>query len=484
MTERLTWLSLVLFAAAARIYDVGSRAYHHDEGQIGFYAWTLLEQGGYRYDPLLHGPFIYYSTAFAELIGGTGDAVPRMVPVVMGTLLVALPYALREVIGRTPALIAGGLFAFGPTALYYARFAREDMTVAALTLGILVVALRPPTRATLPLLAGLLALSFTTKESTYLTVAMLAPPAVLWLRRTRFPADQWFLAAAVFASLYVTLFSSLYSNLGGIWDGIYGGPKYWSEQHGVNRGGEPWYFYAVLLAAIEPLLLVLGIAGAVHGIRTRDRRLMFLAYFAGASFAAYSIAGERFAWLAVHPIVPLTILAGVGALKVWRPVVVVLALYAVAATWSANARGPTDPRELLVTTQSAPDVAAVARYLRGLPGGLTIEVDATDGGGHPWAWYLKERPGVSYPRMTDDRFSPSGAALIASVAAPEPEGYLACRFRFRVFWGRDYGPLSPASFARYVAKREPWSPTGELMQTLYLRDGSRCPPGTRLGLRP
>ena len=60
----------------------------------------------------------------------------------MGTLMVPLPYLLREQIGRVGAFAAALLLAFGPTYLYFSRFAREDIYIASITLALLVVVFR------------------------------------------------------------------------------------------------------------------------------------------------------------------------------------------------------------------------------------------------------------------------------------------------------------------------------------------------------
>ena len=44
----------------------------------------------------------------------------------MGLTMVALPFGLRRQLGHGAALAAGALLAFGPTYLYFSRFARED----------------------------------------------------------------------------------------------------------------------------------------------------------------------------------------------------------------------------------------------------------------------------------------------------------------------------------------------------------------------
>src|SRR5262249_51448341 len=62
--EQLSWFALVGIAFAMRIWDVGKRAMHHDESMHAFYSLQLLKGGGYKYDPMLHGPFQFHGDAF------------------------------------------------------------------------------------------------------------------------------------------------------------------------------------------------------------------------------------------------------------------------------------------------------------------------------------------------------------------------------------------------------------------------------------
>src|SRR3954454_10208834 len=91
----------------------------------------------------------------------------------MGTLMAPLPALLRDELGRVGAFAAAVALAFGPSFLYFSRFAREDIYVACITLALLVAVFRSLARPgpRLPAVIGaLLALSFGTKETTFITV--------------------------------------------------------------------------------------------------------------------------------------------------------------------------------------------------------------------------------------------------------------------------------------------------------------------------
>lgn len=60
----------------------------------------------------------------------------------------------------------------------------------------------------------------------------------LWWRRRRF-----LIAAAVFYTIFVVLYTSIFTNLGGFASGMIGSLGYWLEQHDVQRGSQPTFYY-------------------------------------------------------------------------------------------------------------------------------------------------------------------------------------------------------------------------------------------------
>ncbi|MFQ5880221.1 MAG: flippase activity-associated protein Agl23, partial [Dehalococcoidia bacterium] len=187
---RLTWevvayASFVIIGAGMRFWDLGSRALHHDESLHGFYAYGIFQGNGYEHSPLLHGPFQFFGTALTFfLAGGASDYTVRIFPALFGVALILLPLFFRDRLGLLGALFASGLIAFSPTLLYFSRFARNDIYVAVFTLGIVISLWRYlDERKPLYLYAGagLLGLSFATKENTFISVAILLIFLNIWL---------------------------------------------------------------------------------------------------------------------------------------------------------------------------------------------------------------------------------------------------------------------------------------------------------------
>ncbi|MGQ9572852.1 MAG: flippase activity-associated protein Agl23 [Dehalococcoidia bacterium] len=505
---RLDWeLALyVLFIAVGaglRFWDLGARAFHHDESLHAQYSWYLFDRGDYDHNPMMHGPFQFFGTALAYVFFGVSDYTARILPALAGTALIGLPFLLRNHLGRSGALAAAGLIAFSPTLLYFSRFARNDIYIGLWTLGLVICLWRyieEGRHRWLYIAAGLLALSFATKEVTFLHAAIFIAFLDLWMaqilaarirerhnldpvaapflflalvpfawvivalwpflsegRRQRIGLGErpraadfllilgtlslpqfaaaiqvplealgmkeddwsrhlftinlgplseaekvtreelvgfltvvillastavvglrwnwrsWLIVAAIFYLIFGLLYSTFLTNPDGFGSGIWNSLDYWLEQQGERRGGQPFYYYLVLLPAYEflPLLFAFAIAGialakAAFGPNTPEghwARIIFsiagslaiLALAAGAggmrttgmvlgllalallvfslrvspflrfltfwmimSLFAHSVAGEKMPWLNVHLALPVAILAAYTLGQLWE----------------------------------------------------------------------------------------------------------------------------------------------------------------------
>ncbi|MCJ7510552.1 MAG: TIGR03663 family protein [Dehalococcoidia bacterium] len=189
---RLSWeLAIyILFigvGAGLRFWDLGARAYHHDESLHAQYAFYLFRDGTYHHDPMMHGPFQFFGIAFTFVLFGVSNYTARILPALVGTALIGAPFFLRRQLGRSGALAAAGLIAFSPTLLYFSRFARGDIHIALWTLGLAICLWRyieEGRHRYLYIAAGLLALSFATKEVTFLNAAIFIAFLDLWIAQT------------------------------------------------------------------------------------------------------------------------------------------------------------------------------------------------------------------------------------------------------------------------------------------------------------
>jgi len=472
--QLLLWLpfwGVILLGAILRFWGLGDKPLHHDESLHAYYSLQLMHNienwagcfsptaSCYQYNPLLHGPFQFHAIALvykiSQLLGapdsGVNTTTVRIAAATLGTVIVGLPYFLRDYLGKIGAWIACFLLAVSPSMVYFSRFAREDIYMACFTLLLVVGTARYVRDRKLRwilLAAAGFALSYATKEATFLTVAVfgsffgallawelglkwslrarvssstplatylpktwapatvfvyfliLAPIAKFlfaWMKSTSIyitnpkntpladlyvqglkektvalvpwlgiilgvfvliilaremfgkapspgkrnflarridPTKQplldtiftmswthWFFALLLGWTIFLVLFTVLFTNIrGGIGDGIWQGLYYWLQQQQVARGGQPWYYYLMLIPLYEQIGVVFGIVGIIRCLVQPTRFRLFLVYWCIGNVVIYSWAAEKMPWLMIHMTMPLMVLASIGL----EPVVVTL----------------------------------------------------------------------------------------------------------------------------------------------------------------
>jgi len=518
---------IILLGAILRFWGLGDKPLHHDESLHAYFSLQLMHNlelwatcfnpppgyACYQYDPLLHGPFQFHIIALvyklSQWLGvydhGVNTFTVRIPAAVLGTVIVGLPYFLRDYLGKYGALIASFLLAVSPSMVYFSRFAREDIYMACFTL-LMVVAVaryvRDRKMRWLVLAAAAFALSYATKEATFLSIAVFgsfmggliawelgsrwrlpwksnadlpasallprtATPLFLlayfiiavlaakflfaWMKTTsiyitnhqklsdiyvqglkdktvmivpylgiilgvfvlsiliremlgKFPLQRrrglvayvdpkkqplldtiltmpwthWFFAVLCAWMIFLVLFTVVFTNIrGGIGDGIWAGIYYWLEQQQVARGGQPWYYYFLLIPLYEQIGVVFGLVGLVRCLVQPTRFRLFIAYWFVGNVALYSWAAEKMPWLMIHMTMPMMLLAAVGL----EPIVMTLvnlvrhrlASRAVVKEAKGMANGQHEltplpqPRRVGAFTGSAAIVAALLALLLLLP---------------------------------------------------------------------------------------------------------------------
>jgi len=141
------------------------------------------------------------------------------------------------------------------------------------------------------------------------------------------PWVHWFIAFVVgwllFAALFwivpgahcATIGDCFNTGVGkGIWQGLY----YWIQQQHVARGGQPQYYYFLLIPLYEQLVCVFGLAGVAYALARPTRFRLFLVWWFVGSLGLYTWAGEKMPWLSIHILLPLFLLAGIALAWVAR----------------------------------------------------------------------------------------------------------------------------------------------------------------------
>jgi predicted membrane-bound mannosyltransferase/DNA-binding beta-propeller fold protein YncE len=170
---------------------------------------------------------------------------------------------------------------------------------------------------------------------TMLIMFLLAIGIGIWWNR-----DLWLGNAALFFAVFTVLFTTVFTNGAGFVTGMIGGLGYWLSQQEVQRGGQPWYYYALIQVPFYEYLPLLG-SFLAAGLAIAGKRLGALihtpgelpvdgkdpqaedaieqppvfslfAFWAVTSLLAFSIAGEKMPWLTVHIALPMILLAALA----------------------------------------------------------------------------------------------------------------------------------------------------------------------------
>tara|TARA_Y100000590_G_scaffold247425_1_gene277999 strand:- start:17304 stop:19505 length:2202 start_codon:yes stop_codon:yes gene_type:complete len=175
--EVLAYLTLLVSAGIMRFWDLGSRALHHDESLHAYFSWQLFAGNGYVHNPMMHGPLQFELNAVLFYIFGVTDITARSLYALFGIVLILCPLLLRDKLGKLGCFITALLLTFSPALLYFSRFARNDILMAVWTFTLIAFLWRYLDSGKNRYLFGTafaLALSFSSKESTYFTITILS----------------------------------------------------------------------------------------------------------------------------------------------------------------------------------------------------------------------------------------------------------------------------------------------------------------------
>ena len=187
-------LSLVLLTAGAllaRLVFLGERVAHWDEGRVAYWILQYAETGNWDYTPILHGPFFVHVNEFLFGLLGHSDGIMRLVVALVGGLLPLSAWLYREHLSDLEMVTLAFFFAANPILLYYSRFMRNDVLLAAFMLfGLGFFVRLVDTRRPAYLYAGvaMVALAFTTKENVIVYLVTWLGAAALLLDHRLFVA--------------------------------------------------------------------------------------------------------------------------------------------------------------------------------------------------------------------------------------------------------------------------------------------------------
>jgi predicted membrane-bound mannosyltransferase/DNA-binding beta-propeller fold protein YncE len=179
---------ILLTTVLTRFINLGERVMSHDEVNHVVPAYTYYQGGGYRYDPVTHGPLQFHLIALSYTLFGDSDFSARIPDALFGIAVVAFAlFAYKRYLGRIGSLAAGFLFTISPYISFYSRYTRNEIYIVfwgmALIWGVLRY-LEFGRKRTLLFITIITALHFTDKATSYIfTAELLIFLAVLFFIR-------------------------------------------------------------------------------------------------------------------------------------------------------------------------------------------------------------------------------------------------------------------------------------------------------------
>ncbi|MFB6155267.1 MAG: flippase activity-associated protein Agl23 [Haloferacaceae archaeon] len=126
--------ALAALALLARLVGLGSRPFHWDEARVGYWTLRYLDTGVYSYRPVAGGPFLYLVNRWVFALLGATDATARLVVALAGGLLPLAALLYRERLDDLETVALAAFLAASPLLVYYSRFLRGDLPLAAFSL--------------------------------------------------------------------------------------------------------------------------------------------------------------------------------------------------------------------------------------------------------------------------------------------------------------------------------------------------------------
>ena len=408
--ERLCAI-IFLFGFFLRFFALDLKLFHHDEAIHAWFAYELITNGTYAYDPMYHGPFLYYVTAGMYYIFGQSDLVARILPALFGAAIIPLVYAIYRLgyLDEKQTLIAGLFVAISPNLVYFSRFLRHDIFQLFFTMLILVALLYYLDRGKLryALIAGAaVGGGMTLKEDMPIFLIILATFAIYLLvrRHVRFP-PTWKrdLVAGIIVALgvMVLFYSSFGAHFEIIQTGWIDAYNHWVAMHGMCRICGPWFFYVILFLLYEVPVFFLAIFGMaqfldrhnpvpdwikkIRGFINREEArtfeigdfgpegrwvpwdkkelfFLFCIYWLFVSLAAYAYIGEKVPWLIIHQLLPMILVSVYLMSKKKTFIALAGCVFLIMMTWHV-AFVPADINEPIVQVQNSEDMRVVMKLI-------------------------------------------------------------------------------------------------------------------------
>ncbi|HZF39472.1 MAG TPA: flippase activity-associated protein Agl23 [Blastocatellia bacterium] len=373
----IAFILAVIVAVWLRFDQISVKPFHHDEGVNSHFLLNLANHGEYKYNPEnYHGPTLYYFAFLALRVFGASDLALRFTPALFGVLTALMVWLLRKHLGLIGTPVAAFLMAVSPGLVYFSRDFIHEMPFGCFSLGVVVGAWRyveSKNFTWLALAATSAGLLFATKETAIVTAVVMIIAALCaeaWEIRRRLavmrgivPAnfarefrrdwmevapslDHALAAVMIFVFINIFFYSSFFTNWQGVQDAVKSIALWTSRRNSEHVKGF-WYYIGVLPKLELPLLIGSLLAG-IFIARRGTRFWLFIAAWTLGLTLAYSIIGYKTPWLMISFLIPMALLSGHAAQRIygaatlislrllWAAALVVVLIFNVRLAWTVN----------------------------------------------------------------------------------------------------------------------------------------------------
>lgn len=338
--EVLLYAIIGLSALGLRLMALGERPLDAVEAQQSLAAWQLVTGQGVQVTG--YSPLLFLGNAITFALFGASDFSARLMPVLLGMVLVFSPLLFRRWLGRWGALLASLFLAISPTALYFSRHLSSEIAVVAcalLLLGLKMQFLESRDIRWLDGVAVTFALLLTAGPGAYafLTVGILfAIIIVLSGRMGHGTGEQALIAGVrqvlsehkgiagrllVLFVLTILLVSTCFLLVMPGFQAVIDQFAAWTAQLSPRASGQPWFHHLLLILFYEPLILVFALSGIILAFKNRTLLTTFLVFWGLVLLYAYTLAGGKSSGDLLLSLAPLALLAGLAAGRLLEQVV-------------------------------------------------------------------------------------------------------------------------------------------------------------------
>ena len=327
---------------------LSERPMHGDEAVNAVKIGELIEGSGYRYDPHeYHGPTLNYFSLFFSWVYGVGsfsglsEQTLRLLPVVVGCLLLLLVFSLRGALGSSAILFSAFFIAVSPSMIFYSRYFIHESILVLFTSTLIIGGyfyLKSPKKRWALLIGFSLGLMHATKETFVIALASIILSILLLFFQLnkkerqglfkRIRVQHLFLMLVSAALVSILFFTSFFNNPKGIIDSFSTYIIY-ADRAGNSVHEHPWYFYFQLLFFYkfsdgpyfsEWIVLFLSVVGVFVSLRGRWNFgdpifVRFIVFFTVAMITVYSFLPYKTPWCLLGFYYGMLLLAGVGAVQ-------------------------------------------------------------------------------------------------------------------------------------------------------------------------